>query len=316
MYDLIIIGGGPGGIAAGIYASRKKLNAAIIADSFGGQSVVSADIQNWIGTKSLSGLSLADALESHLRSQGGIEIIDGDRVTSVVSLREMSRRDKKTADGFKITTKNGKIMESKTVLATSGSRHRRLGIPGEDRLDGKGVVWCATCDAPLFGGKDVAVIGAGNAGLESVRDCLPYASKVYLLVRGESIKGDAQTFEEIKKNPKVEIIYQAEAQEILGDAFVSGLKYLDKKDNSTKELKVDGVFVEIGAIPNSDFLGTLVDKNEFGAVRTDRFQRTSLPGIWAAGDVCDFPYRQNNISAGDAIKAVLDINDYLSRNKK
>lgn len=306
MYDLIIIGGGPGGVAAAIYASRKKLNAGIIADSFGGQSVVSADIQNWIGSKSLSGLSLADALESHLRSQGGIEIIDGDRVNLI----------EKIEGGFRVTTKNGKNLETKTVLAASGSRHRRLGIPGEDRLDGKGVVWCSICDAPLFGGKDVAVIGAGNSGLEAVRDCLPYASKVYLLVRGESIKGDAQTFEEIKKSPKVEIIYQVEAQEILGDAFVSGLKYSDKKDNSVKELKVEGVFVEIGAIPNSDFLGTLVNKNEFGAVLTDKFQRTSLPGIWAAGDVCDFPYRQNNISAGDAIKAVLDINDYLSRNKK
>ncbi len=305
MYDLIIIGGGPGGISAGIYASRKKLNSAIIADSFGGQSVVSADIQNWIGSKSLSGLSLADALESHLRSQGGVDIIEGDRVIEV----------KVSVKGFLVITKNGMKLETKTVLATSGSRHRRLGIPGEDRLDGKGVVWCSTCDAPLFNGKEVAVIGSGNAGLEAVRDCLAYASKIYLMVRGDSIKGDAQTFEEIKKSPKVKIIYLAEALEIIGSAFVSGLKYLDKKDNSTKELKLEGVFVEIGAIPNSDFLGDLVRKNEFNAVLVDRFQRTSLPGIWAAGDVTDLPYRQNNISAGDAIKAVLDINDYLSRNK-
>lgn len=305
MYDLIIIGGGPGGVSAGIYASRKKLNTAIIADSFGGQSVVSADIQNWIGSKSLSGLSLADALESHLRSQGGIEIIDNDRVVSA----------EKIANGFRVSTKNGKKLETRTILAASGSRHRRLGIPGEDRLDGKGVVWCSTCDAPLFSGKNVVVIGAGNAGLEAVRDCLVYASKIYLMVRGDSIKGDAQTLEEVKKSPKVEIIYQSEAKEVLGGAFVSGLKYSDKKDNSEKELKVEGVFVEIGAVPNSDFLGDLVKKNEFNAVLTDRFQRTSLPGIWAAGDVSDFPYRQNNISAGDAIKAVLDINDYLSRKK-
>ncbi len=306
MYDLIIIGGGPGGVAAGIYASRKKMNAAIVADSFGGQSLVSADIQNWIGTKSLSGLSLADALESHLRAQGGIEIIDGDLVDKVEKFQDKS---------FKVITKNGKVFETKTVLICSGSRHRRLGVPGENRLDGKGVVWCSTCDAPLFGGKDVAVVGAGNAGLEAVRDLLPYASKIHLLVRGDSVKGDAQTLEEIKKNQKVEIIYQAETREISGENFVSGIKYLDKKDNSEKELKVGGVFVEIGAIPNSDFLGDLVDKNEFNAVLTDKFQRTSLPGIWAAGDVTDLPYRQNNISAGDAIKAVLDINDYLSKNK-
>ncbi len=313
MYDLIIIGGGPGGIAAGIYASRKKMNTAIITDSFGGQSLVSADIQNWIGTKSLSGLSLADALESHLRSQGGIEIIDGDRVEKVENLEKGFSAGGGPASGWKVTTKNGKTLETKTILVASGSRHRRLGIPGEDRLDGKGVVWCSTCDAPLFGGKDVAVVGAGNAGLEAVRDCLPYASKIYLLIRGDSVKGDAQTFEEIKKNPKVEIIYRADAQEILGDNFVSGIKYLDKKDDSLKELKVEGVFIEIGAIPNSDFLGDLVKKNEFNAVLADKFQKTSLSGIWAAGDVTDLPYRQNNISAGDAIKAVLDINDYLSK---
>lgn len=304
MRDVLIIGGGPGGVAAGIYAARKKLDAVIIAESFGGQSVVSNDIQNWIGSNSISGLDLAKNLEEHLRAHKDLEIIDGDLVAKV----------EKIDGGFRATTREGKIIETKTVLVTSGSRHRRLNVPGEDRLDGKGVVWCATCDAPLFSGKDVAVVGAGNVGLEAVRDALAYSPKVYLLVRGDMVRGDAQTFEEIRKNPKVEVIFQAEVREILGENFVTGLRYIDKKDNQEKELKVEGVFVEIGTVPNVEFLGDLVKRDAFNAIIVDHAtQQASLPGIWAAGDATDLPYRQNNISAGDAIKALLNINDYLNK---
>jgi thioredoxin reductase len=183
LYDLIIIGGGPGGVAAGIYAARKKMKTLVIAKEFGGQSLVSPDIQNWIGTKSISGLELAKNLEEHLRAQPDIEILAGDIVKKV----------EKAGNNFKLETEGGKSFEAKTVLVTSGSRHRRLGIPGEDRLDGKGVAWCATCDAPLFSGKDVAIIGAGNSALEAVRDLSEYANKLYLLVRSEKIKGDPIT---------------------------------------------------------------------------------------------------------------------------
>jgi len=300
---LIIIGGGPAGAAAGVYAARKKIKTLLIAKEFGGQSLVSPDVQNWIGTKSISGLELAQNLEEHVRSQEGIEIVDGDLVEGVV----------KSDSVFSIKTKEGKSFESKTVLVVSGSRRRRLGIPGEDKLDGKGVAWCATCDAPLFGGKTVAVIGAGNAGLEAVRDLFPYASKVYLINRSDKIKGDAVTFEEIKKNPKLEIIMMAETKEILGDKMVTGLKYLDAESGQEKELKLDGVFIEIGSIPNVEFLGDLVEKNQYNEIKVDhKTQQTSQPGVWAAGDVSDVLYKQNNISAGDAIKAVLNIHDYLN----
>ncbi|MDE2001823.1 MAG: FAD-dependent oxidoreductase [Patescibacteria group bacterium] len=306
MYDLIIIGGGPGGISAGIYASRKKIKTAIIAETFGGQSTVSADIQNWVGTESISGLELAQKLEAHLRAQQGIDIVDGERVAKV----------EKTDGGFKVETQGGKTLETRTILVASGSRHRRLGVPGEDKFDGKGVVWCSTCDAPLFGGKTVAVVGAGNSGLEAVRDAIPYASKVYLFVRGDSVRGDQQTFEKISKDPKVEVMYGVQVQEILGDQFVTGVKYIDAKANAVKELKLDGVFVEIGSVPNVEFLGDLAKKNDVNALVVDyATQQTSQPGIWAAGDVTALPYRQNNISAGDAIKAVLNINDYLHKNK-
>ncbi len=307
MYDLIIIGGGPAGVAAGVYADRKKIRTLLIAESFGGQSLVSADVQNWIGTKSISGLDLAKNLEEHLRAQEEIEILDGDLVMKVEKLEGKS---------FKVITKNGKFFETKTVLVCSGSHHKKLGIPGEEKLNGKGVVYCSTCDAPLFGGKVVAVVGAGNAGLEAARDLFPYANKIYLLIRSDKVKGDPVTFEEVKINPKVEIIYQAEAREVLGKGFVTGLKYLDKINNQIKELKLDGIFVEIGSAPNSDFVKDLVKIDQWGQIVVDhKTQMSSLPGIWAAGDVSDVLYKQNNISAGDAVKGVLNIYDYLNKNK-
>ena len=179
MFDLVIVGGGPGAVAAGVYAARKKIKTLLITDSFGGQSLVSADIQNWIGDKSISGLELAQKLEEHLRAQEDIEISDSDRVNLV----------EKISTGFKIGTQSGKFYETRTLLIASGSRRRRLGVPGEDKLDGKGVAYCATCDAPLFKNKVVAVVGGGNAGLEAGLDLLSYARKIYILVRGAALRG-------------------------------------------------------------------------------------------------------------------------------
>src|SRR3989344_1866811 len=306
MYDLVIIGGGPGGIAGGVYAARKKLKTALIAESFGGQSITSADIQNWIGTQSISGFDLAKNLQNHLRAQRRLEIIDGDLVIKV----------EKINNGFSVTTQQGKILETKTILICSGSRHRKLGILGERELDGKGVAYCSTCDAPLFSDKTVAVIGAGNAGLEAVRDLLSYAEKVYMLVRSEKIKGDPLTFDQIKSDQRVEIIYNAEAKEIFGQQFVTGLAYLDKPSNEMKKLELSGVFIEVGSMPNAEFLGDLVQKTPYSEIIVNAVnQQTSQLGIWAAGDVTMSPYRQNNISAGDAVKAILNIQEYLNGNR-
>ncbi len=304
MYDLIIVGGGPAGVSAGIYAARKKINALLIAESFGGQSVVSMDIQNWIGTPSISGYDLAKALETHLKSMEGIELLEGERVEKI----------EKQAGGFKISTKSGKTFETRFILLAAGSRRRRLGIPGEDKYDGKGVVFCSTCDAPIFKDKEVAVVGGGNAGLESVVDLFPYAKKIYLIVRSEAPKGDPVTLEKVTSHKNVEIITQADVQEIFGEQFVTGMKYMDRKDGQAKELKVDGVFVEIGSLPNSDLAKGLVNMNDRGEIMVDhKTEQSSDPGIWVVGDVSDVLYKQNNISAGDAIKAVLNIYDRLMK---
>jgi len=305
MYDLIIIGGGPGGVAAGVYAARKKIKTLLITDSFGGQSLVSSDIQNWIGTRSISGFDLAKSLEGHLRAQEGIEIAEGELAVSV----------RKKNDGtFTVATNGGKTFETKYILITSGSRRKRLGVPGEDAFDGKGVVFCTTCDAPLFGGKTVAVVGGGNSALEGVLDVLSYASKVYLLVRSEVLRGDPVSQEKVRSHPNVEVLWNTVVLEVKGDRFVNGIRYKNTKTGEEKEMPLEGVFVEIGLLPNSDFVKGLVDLNEFGHIVVDhKTQQTSCPGIWAAGDVSDVLYDQNNISVGDAIKALLNIYDQIRK---
>lgn len=304
MYDTVIIGGGPGGIAAGVYAARKKLKLALITDNFGGQSLVSADIQNWIGTKSVSGLEFAQMLEEHLRVQEKIDIIYPDLVEKV----------EKSGEWFRVITKNGQKLETKTVLVTTGSRRKKLGIPGGKEFDGKGVVYCSTCDAPIFKNKTVAVIGGGNAGLEAVIDLLSYATKVYLLDFNGQLKGDPFTQEKIKSDSRVQIILKAKALEVVGDKLVTSLKYEDLETNQLKEIKLDGIFVEIGSVPNIEFVKDLVTTNKAGEITIDhKTQATSREGIWAAGDATDILYKQNNISAGDAVKAILNIYDYLNK---
>ncbi len=305
MYDLIIIGGGPAAIASGIYANRKKIKTLLITDSFGGQSFVSDNIENWIGEVSISGMELAKKLENHLKSQNqNVEILENDLVSEVLPQN----------NGFLVKTKNNKSFETKYVLVTSGSGRKKLNIPGEKEFESRGVFYCSICDAPLMNKKNAVVIGGGNAGLEAVMDLIPYASQVYLLEYSDKLKGDIITQQKIKENSKVNIITSVEALEILGDQFVSGLKYKDLKTNEIEELKVDGVFVEIGSAPNSEIVKNLVNTTQYKEIIIDPFtQKTSYKGIWAAGDVTNFPYRQNNIAVSQGIVALLNIYDEINK---
>jgi alkyl hydroperoxide reductase subunit F len=301
-YDLVIIGGGPAGVAAGVYAARKKINSAIVAESFGGQSAVSADIQNWIGVPSISGFDFAQSLERHLRAQEGIEIISANAVVKLESMGE----------DLKIVLRDGRELQTRAVFLATGAKRRKLEIPGEQEFDGKGVAYCSICDAPMFQGQPVAVVGGGNAGLEAVLDLAPYASEIYLLHRHSELKGDSITQEKIKEIKNLKIILSAEPTKILGEKLVNGLVYKDLTDGLEKELKVGGVFVEIGHLPASDLVKDLVTLNGHGQIKTDPWtQKTSHPRIWAAGDVTDGKYQQNNISMGDAVKAVLNIQEFL-----
>ncbi|MEK7149414.1 MAG: FAD-dependent oxidoreductase [Patescibacteria group bacterium] len=301
MYDLIIIGGGPAGVAAGIYASRKKINTLLITKEFGGQWVISDKIENFIGFKSISGVELARALEEHLRSQTEpIEIKEGVFVATI----------KKTDVGFEVATSDGAAYQTKTILFALGSDHRKLNVPGEKEYEGKGVFYCSTCDAPLMKNKKVAVIGGGNSGLEAAIDLLPYASEIYILQRSNQLKGDAIYQEKLKTEPKVKILFQSLTKEIFGADFVSGIKYTDAETNEEKILNVEGIFVAIGYMPNTAIIKDLVRLDDNGHIIVDhKTLQTSMPGIWAAGDATDGLYNQFNTAMGDAINATLNIYD-------
>lgn len=304
MYDTIIIGGGPAGVAAGVYASRKNMSALLLTKDFGGQAIASAKIENFIGHISISGAELAKILEAQLRAQKHIEIKDGVRVEHV----------KKIDDGFEVSDANDGVYQTKTVLVTLGSSYKHLDVPGEREYGGKGVFYCATCDAPLMQDKEVVVVGGGNSGLEAARDLLPFASKITILEFAPELKGDHVTQILLRENPKVTIITQAQTKEIIGNEFVTGLTYVDRASGAEKTLAVEGVFVAIGMQPNSDIINGLVDITPGGNVIVDHktFQ-TSAKGIWAAGDITDGSYNQINTAIGEAIKAVLNIYELISK---
>lgn len=307
MYELAIIGGGPAGVAAGVYASRKQIKTVFIADKFGGQSVVSEGIENWIGDINISGQELANKLQKHLEAYAG-EFVD-------LKKGQLVDKVEKTDIGFNLITKNGDEFQSKSVLITTGSSRRKLSVPGATELEHKGLTYCATCDGPIFSGKNVAVIGGGNSALESAAQLSAYAKSVTIVHRRNEFRGDPVTVEALKKDPKINFLLNVELTEILGDKFVSGFKYKEKETGEEKEMKVEGIFVEIGAVPTNYFVEGLVDFDEDKTIKIDPWtQRTSQNGIWAAGDVTNVRYHQNNIAAGDAVKALEDIYIWLKQN--
>lgn len=305
MYDLIIIGGGPAGVAAGVYAARKRLKTLLVTSEWGGQSSVSSDIQNWIGTVSISGAELAERLKEHLEAYKAdvVDIRSGEKVSTVT----------KNTDGtFTVTTDGGASFTTKTVLVASGSSRRRLEIPGADKFEHKGVTYCASCDGPLFAGMDVVVIGGGNAGFETAAQLLAYAKSVTLLQRGKEYRADEVTVQKVLAHPKMTGITNTELIEVKGENMVTALVYKDLTSGEVKELPCQGIFVEIGLIPATDYVKDVVELNKVGQIVIDpRTQKTSTPGIWAAGDCTDTLYHQNNIAAGDAVRALEDIYQYL-----
>lgn len=296
MYDLIIIGGGPAGSAAAVYAARKQLKTLLIVKEWGGQSTVSDDIQNWIGTPHISGADLAKSLRTHVEEYKGdvLTILEGE-VTGITG-----------SDGdFTVTTAKGNE-KAKTILIATGSVRRRLDVPGADILEHKGVTYCASCDGPLFGGTDVVVVGGGNAGFESAAQLLAYCTSVTLLSRSAP-RADAITVEKLKKNTHFKLIENAVPTKVEGSPFVQSLSY-KQGDNEEVTLPVSAVFVEIGQIPATAFAKDVVDMTPTNnIVINPRTQETSVQGIWAAGDCTDVLYHQNNIAAGDAVRALEDI---------
>jgi len=306
MYDLAILGGGPAGVSAGVYASRKRLKTIFITKEWGGQSIVSEGIQNWIGTVNISGADLANSLKKHLEAyaEDVVEIKDGQSVISI----------SKADGGFSIKTDKEEY-EAKTILITTGSHRRKLQVPGAEEFENKGITYCASCDGPLFANKDVAVIGGGNAAFETSAQLLAYTKSVTLLNRSADFRADPVTVKKVLANPKIKAIMNAELVEIKGDKFVKSIVYKDATSGENAEFPTEGIFVEIGLLPSTDFAKDIVELNKYGQIMIDPLtQKTKTEGIWAAGDSTNVLYHQNNIAAGDAVRALEDI--YLNIHAK
>ena len=300
MYELTIIGGGPAGVAAGIYASRKQLKTLFITKDWGGQSTVSTDIQNWVGTTSISGTKLAADLRTHLETYASeyVEI----KASSLVAKIE------KKEIGFSVQLDSGETFETMTILVASGSQRRQLTALNADKFEHKGLTYCASCDGPMFSGQDVVVVGGGNAAFETAAQLLAYTKSVTLLQRSDKYRADPVTVEKVLAHPNMKAILKAQVTEVSGDKFVSGLTYLDSTTNTTQALTVTGIFIEIGMIPNTNYLTDVITLDDIGRVVIDPWtQKTTTPGIWAAGDCTNILYHQNNIAAGDAVRALEDI---------
>ncbi len=313
MYDLIIIGGGPAGLTAGIYSARKKIKTLLLADKLGGQSEVAPEIQNWIGEISISGVDLAKKMEEHLRYYAGDNLVikEKDKVTKIIK-----------ENGLVTVTTDKDTYQAKTLLATTGATRRKLDTEGADTFEHKGVTYCASCDGPMFADQDVVVIGGGNAGFGSASQLLAYCKSVTLLEMAPTFKAEQITIEKLQQNPKFKALANVELIEIKGDPsktagqanFVASLVYKNKETGETIDLPTTGIFIEIGFLPNTEIFKDLV-KIERGAIVVDhQTQATSEAQIWAAGDCANGLYHQNNIAVGDAVKAVEDIYIYLQKN--
>jgi alkyl hydroperoxide reductase subunit F len=306
VFDVAVIGYGPAGITAAIYAARKKLKVLLIGDFPGGEVVNSGEIENWPGDGATDGIALSKKMIDHLDLHKEDVTIEQDKVTVI----------KKDADIFTSTTEGGKNFTSKTVVYTTGRHPRLLGVPGETELKGRGVTYCATCDAPLFAGRDVAVIGGGNTGAEAVIMLQKIANKIYFMDIMDSLRADPILVNNFKNDPKVEIILNAKTTGVDGSGMVSGLKYEDVKTGEQKEIAVTGMFVAIGAIPNTEPVKDLVTLDKFKAIVADRYGKTLVDGFFAAGDVTDIRDAQIIVAAGHGCSAALSAGDYLSRQGK
>jgi len=304
MYELIIIGGGPAAISAGIYAARKKIKTVLIAKEIGGQVTRTASIENYPGFKSISGPDLIKKLFSHLEDliDNGFEIKKGTEVKGVKQVDNL----------LEIETNDGSY-HAKILIVATGAYPKKLSIPGEDEFFGRGVSYCSTCDAPIFKNKEVVVVGGGNAGLEASLDLSEYASKIYLFEYMDKLSGDEYLQEKVNQDSKVSVITNARIKEIKGDKFVETLVYSD--NGQDKEISIQGIFIEIGSNSNSAFVKNMVELNELGEIKIDSKNRTSVENIFAAGDVTDVSHKQIVIATGQGARAVLNAYDYLRKMK-
>lgn len=310
-YDLVIIGAAAAGTAAAIYAARRSLNVVIVAKELGGEVALSGEVENWPGIENITGFQLAQNFNNHVKSYN-VPIEEGFYVTGIRQEKNYHFVDAKSYTGEE------KSYKTRTVIIGSGIHPREMNIPGEKELKGRGVTYCTVCDGPLFRGKTTATIGAGNSGLESALMMSTISEKVYLITKypedsqgGGFPKGEGILIDKVKAKDNIEIIYSADTTKINGEQKVESFTY--KVGDEEKTVEVDGVMIHIGLIPNSDFVKGCAELNGAGEVMVDKLCRTSQPGVFAAGDVTDIPYKQISISCGMGATAALSAIDYLNQ---
>ncbi|MEH7085552.1 alkyl hydroperoxide reductase subunit F [Neobacillus drentensis] len=301
-FDVLVIGGGPAGASAAIYAARKGIRTGIVAERFGGQVMDTMGIENFIGTKYTEGPKLAASLEEHVKEYN----------VDVMNLQRAKRLEKK--DFIAVELENGAILRSKTVILSTGARWRNIGVPGETEFKNKGVAYCPHCDGPLFAGKDVAVIGGGNSGIEAAIDLAGIVNHVTVLEFAPELKADSVLQDRLYSLPNVTVIKNAQTKEITGTDKVNGISYIDRETGLEHHVELQGVFVQIGLVPNTDWLGETVERTRFGEIIVDKHGATTIPGVFAAGDCTDSAYKQIIISMGSGATAALGAFDYLIRN--
>jgi alkyl hydroperoxide reductase subunit F len=304
-YDVLIVGGGPAGAAAAVYAARKGIRTGLLAERMGGQTMDTMSIENFISVLETDGPKFAAALEQHAKRYE-------------VDILNLQRADKLTPAGddglVGVTLANGATLKSKTVIVSTGARWREVNVPGEQEYKNKGVAYCPHCDGPLFKGKRVAVIGGGNSGVEAAIDLAGIVGHVTLLEFGAELRADAVLVNKLKSLKNVDIHVQAQTTEITGaDGKVNGLAYTDRSTGESKKVELEGVFVQIGLVPNSEWLKGTMELTKHGEIVVDARGQTSLPGVFAAGDVTTVPFKQIIIATGDGAKAALGAFDHLIR---
>jgi alkyl hydroperoxide reductase subunit F len=304
MYELIIIGAGPAGMTAAVYAARKKLNALLLSHNIGGQVLSTSGIENYMGYQFVEGSELMRKFEEQVR-QFPIEMKIGGKVVNL----------SRTNRGFEVKTDRGESYYARAVIIATGKRPRQLNVPGEENLRGRGVTYCAICDGPLFAGESVAVIGGGNSALEAADDMVKIADHVYL-VSLTPFTGDQVLIDKVKNASNLTMLLEHEVLEIKGEGRVEKMKVRDLKSKQEKELQVSGIFIEIGLIPNSEPFKGIVRQNQAGEIEVNCNNETDVPGLFAAGDVANVPEKQIVVAAGEGAKAALRAHRYLQRLSK
>jgi alkyl hydroperoxide reductase subunit F len=303
-YDILIVGGGPAGASAAVYSARKGLRTGIVSERFGGQVMDTLGIENFISVKATEGPKLVTALEEHVKEYD-VDIMNLQRAKSI------QKNDENAL--FEVELENGGKLKSKSVIIATGARWRELNVPGEKEFKGKGVAYCPHCDGPLFKGKHVAVIGGGNSGVEATIDLANIVGHVTLFEFAPELKADDILQKRLYSLPNVDVILNAQTLEVLGTDKVNSMIYLDRKTNEKKTIPLEGIFIQIGLLPNTDFVKNTVDLSKFGEIIIDSHGQSSLKGLFAAGDATTVPYKQIIIAMSEGAKASLGAFDYLIR---